>query len=122
MERHSRHWRNRKSTVDNDTQREALQYNDNYSYSKCESLFYFTPSRYPLKRIVLQPGTKVMAVAWCIIFNMGVFSPILVFSAYSVLYYYNLETGSFHGVTRGHGGVSFSHYHSNITKLIFRRR
>lgn len=37
--------------------------------------------------------------------NADEFWPLVAFSANSLLYLYNVEKASFHGVLRGHGGV-----------------
>ena len=49
----------------------------------------------------------VRSVAWCIVTKADSgFWPLISFAADAVLYVYNVAKGEFHGVMRGHGGVS----------------
>lgn len=48
-------------------------------------------------------------MAWCMVTRADSgFWPLIAFAAGSIIYVFNVAKGSFHGVMRGHGGVSFS--------------
>ncbi|TDL28656.1 WD40 repeat-like protein [Rickenella mellea] len=47
---------------------------------------------------------NVKTIAWCMAAKAAEFLPLLAFSGNGILYIFNLESGEFHGVLRGHGG------------------
>ncbi|EJD04130.1 WD40 repeat-like protein [Fomitiporia mediterranea MF3/22] len=46
----------------------------------------------------------VTCVTWCLVQNADEFWPLVVFASNAIMYLFNVEKGTYHGILRGHGG------------------